>query len=67
MHNMKDYGRNGRLIPEKNRKLKFEAIVNTVTKGIYSDFTLGKVAKKVTSEHVGKRKHIIFYLREKRK
>jgi hypothetical protein len=62
---MKDYSRNCRLIPKKKKKQKFEAIVNTVTKGIYSDFTLRKVAKKVTSEHVGKKKHIIFYLREK--
>jgi len=61
---MKDYGRNCRLIPKKKKKRKFEAIVNTVTKGIYSDFTLRKVAKKVTNEHVGKKKHIIFYLRE---
>ncbi len=65
MHNMKDYGRNGRLIPKKKKKRKFEAIVNTVTKGIYSSFTLKKDAKKVTGSLVGKRKHIIFHLRKK--
>ena len=64
---MKDYGRDGRLKPEKKKKRKFEAIVNTATHGIYSDFTPMKVAKKVTSEHVGKKKQIIFHLREKGK
>ena len=53
----------GVLKPKK--KLKFEAIVNTVTKGIYSSFTLKKDAKKVTGSLVGKRKHIIFHLRKK--
>ena len=52
---MKDYGRDG-------KKRKFEAIMNTSTKGIYSDFIPLKVAKKVTSEHVGKKKQIIFHL-----
>jgi hypothetical protein len=64
---MKEYGRNGRLKPEKKKKRKFEAIMNTATQGIYSDFTPMKVAKKVTSELVGKKKQIIFYLREKGK
>ena len=64
---MKDYGRDGRLKPEKKKKRKFEAIVNTATQGIYSDFTPMKVAKKVTSELVGKKKQIIFHLREKGK
>jgi hypothetical protein len=64
---MKDYGRNGRLKPEKKKKRKFEVIVNTATHGIYSDFTPMKVAKKVTSELVGKKKQIIFHLREKGK
>lgn len=41
--------------------------MNTATKGIYSDFTPIKVAKKVTSELVGKKKQIIFHLREKGK
>ena len=61
---MKDYGRDGRLKPEKKKKRKFEVIVNTATQGIYSGFTPMKVAKKVTSELVGKKKQIIFYLRE---
>jgi hypothetical protein len=64
---MKEYGRNGRLKPEKKKKRKFEVIVNTATQGIYSDFTPMKVAKKVTSELVGKKKQIIFHLREKGK
>jgi hypothetical protein len=64
---MKNYGHNGRLKPEKKKKRKFEAIVNTATQGIYSDFTPMKVAKKVTSELVGKKKQIIFHLREKGK
>ena len=64
---MKDYGRDGRLKPEKKKKRKFEVIMNTATKGIYSDFTPMKVAKKVTSELVGKKKQIIFHLREKGK
>jgi hypothetical protein len=64
---MKEYGRNGRLKPEKKKKRKFEAFVNTATQGIYSDFTPMKVAKKVTSELVGKKKQIIFHLREKGK
>ena len=64
---MKEYGRDGRLKPEKKKKRKFEAIVNTATQGIYSDFTPMKVAKKVTSELVGKKKQIIFHLREKGK
>lgn len=64
---MKDYGRNGRLKPEKKKKRKFEVIVNTATHGIYSDFTPMKVAKKVTSELVRKKKQIIFHLREKGK
>ena len=41
--------------------------MNTATQGIYSDFTPMKVAKKVTSELVGKKKQIIFHLREKGK
>ena len=64
---MKEYGRNGRLKPEKKKKRKFEAFVNTATQGIYSGFTPMKVAKKVTSELVGKKKQIIFHLREKGK
>ena len=64
---MKDYGHGGRLKPEKKKKRKFEVIVNTATQGIYSDFTPMKVAKKVTSELVGKKKQIIFHLREKGK
>ena len=64
---MKEYGRDGRLKPEKKKKRKFEVIVNTATHGIYSDFTPMKVAKKVTSELVGKKKQIIFHLREKGK
>ena len=64
---MKEYGRDGRLKPEKKKKRKFEAIVNTATQGIYTDFTPMKVAKKVTSELVGKKKQIIFHLREKGK
>ena len=64
---MKEYGRDGRLKPEKKKKRKFEVIVNTATQGIYSDFTPMKVAKKVTSELVGKKKQIIFHLREKGK
>jgi hypothetical protein len=64
---MKDYGHDGRLKPEKKKKRKFEVIMNTTTKGIYSDFTPIKVAKKVTSELVGKKKQIIFHLREKGK
>ena len=58
---MKDYGRNGRLKPEKKKKRKFEVIMKTATHGIYSDFTPMKVAKKVTSELVGKKKQIIFH------
>ena len=61
---MKDYGRDGN---KKMKKRDFEVIMNTATKGIYSDFTPMKVAKKVTSELVGKKKHIIFTLREKGK
>jgi hypothetical protein len=61
---MKDYGRNDRLKSEKKKKRKFEVIMNTATHGIYSDFTPMKVAKKVTSDLVGKKKHIIFRLRE---
>jgi hypothetical protein len=57
---MKDYGRDG-------KKRKFKAIMNTSTKGIYSGITPLKEAKKVTSEHVGKKKNIIFTLREKGK
>jgi hypothetical protein len=64
---MKDYGRNGRLKPEKKKKRKFEVIMKTATQGIYSDFTPMKVAKKVTSVLVGKKKQIIFHLREKGK
>jgi hypothetical protein len=64
---MKNYGHNGRLKPEKKKKRKFEVIVNTATQGIYSGFTPMKVAKKVTSELVGKKKQIIFHLREKGK
>jgi hypothetical protein len=61
---MKDYGRDDN---KKMKKRDFEVIMNTATKGIYTDFTPMKVAKKVTSELVGKKKHIIFTLREKRK
>lgn len=64
---MKDYGHNdrdGRLKPEKKKKRKFEVIIKTATHGIYSDFTPMKVAKKVTSDLVGKKKQIIFRLRE---
>ena len=61
---MKDYGRDGN---KKMKKRDFEVIMNTATKGIYSDFTPMKVAKKVTSELVRKKKHIIFTLREKGK
>jgi hypothetical protein len=61
---MKYYGRDGN---KKMKKRYFEVIMNTATKGIYTDFTPIKVAKKVTSELVGKKKHIIFTLREKRK
>ena len=64
---MKYYGRDGRMKPEKKKKRKFEVIRNTGTQGIYSDFTPMKVAKKVTSELVGKKKQIIFHLREKGK
>ena len=64
---MKKYGRDGRLKPEKKKKRKFEVIMKTATQGIYSDFTPMKVAKKVTSELVGKKKQIIFHLREKGK
>jgi len=67
---MKDYGRNdrdGRLKLEKKKKRKFEVIIKTATHGIYSDFTPMKVAKKVTSDLVGKKKQIIFHLREKGK
>ena len=64
---MKDYGRDGRLKPEKKKKRKFEVIIDTATHGIYSDITPMKVAKKVTSELVGKKKNIIFHLREKGK
>ena len=64
---MKDYGHNSRLNPEKKKKMKFEVIINTKTRGIYSDFTLSKVAKKVTIDLIGKKKHIIFHLREKGK
>jgi hypothetical protein len=61
---MKDYGRDDN---KKYKKRYFEVIMNTSTKGIYSDFTPMKVAKKVTSELVGKKKQIIFTLREKGK
>jgi len=61
---MKCYGRDGN---KKMKKRDFEVIMNTATKGIYSDFTPMKVAKKVTSELVGKKKQIIFTLREKGK
>jgi hypothetical protein len=67
---MKDYRRNdsdGRLKSEKKKKRKFEVIMKTATHGIYSDFTPIKVAKKVTSKLVGKKKQIIFHLREKGK
>ena len=64
---MKDYGRGGRDGRDGRKKRKFEAIVNTATQGIFSDFTLRKVAKKVTSELIGKKKQIIFHLREKGK
>jgi hypothetical protein len=62
---MKDYGRDDRLKYEKKKKRKFEVIMKTATHGIYSDFTPMKVAKKVTSKLVGKKKQIIFHLREK--
>ena len=64
---MKDYGHNSRLNPEKKKKRKFEVIINTKTHGIYSDFTPMKVAKKVTIDLIGRKKHIIFHLREKGK
>jgi len=67
---MKDYrrkDRDGRLKPEKKKKRKFEVIIKTATHGIYTDFTPMKVAKKVTSNLVGKKKQIIFHLREKGK
>lgn len=59
---MKDYDRFGGL---KKEKRKFEVIINSSIKGIYSDFTPIKVAKKVTSELSGKNKNIIFHLQEK--
>ena len=67
---MKDYGRDGRdghLKSEKKKKRKFEVIMNTGMHGIYSDFTLRKVAKKATINLARKKKHIIFHLREKEK
>jgi hypothetical protein len=64
---MKNYGRDGRLKSEKKKKRKFEVIMNTGTHGIYSDFTLRKVAKKATINLARKKKHIIFHLREKEK
>jgi hypothetical protein len=60
---MKDYSEQKR----KKIKKKFEVIMNTGTYGFSSDFTLGKVAKKVTSKLAEKNKHIIFQLRENRK
>ena len=61
---MKDYGRNDLQKKGKKKKRKFEVIMNIGTQGIYSDLTLRKVAKKVTRELVGKKKYIIFHLRE---
>jgi len=52
---------------EKKEKRKFEIIMNTVTHGIYSDFTLRNIAKKVTMEFAKGKKNIIFHLREKKK
>jgi hypothetical protein len=54
-------------IPEKKEKRKFEIIMNTVTHGIYTDFTLRNIAKKVTMEFAKGKKNIIFHLREKKK
>jgi hypothetical protein len=62
-YKMKDYGEQKR----KKIKKKFEVIMNTGTHGFFSDFTLRKVAKKVTSKLAEKNKHIIFQLRENRK
>jgi hypothetical protein len=61
---MKDYGRNGLQKKGKKKKRNFEVIMNIGTQGIYSDLTLRKVAKKVTRELVGKKKFIVFHLRE---
>lgn len=61
---MKDYGGDGNQKKERKKKRKFEFIMNTTTHGIYTDDSLRKVAKKVTYEFVGKKKKIIFYLRE---
>jgi hypothetical protein len=69
-YKMKDYGRDGHQKKGKKKKRKFEVIMNignTGTQGIYTDLTLRKVANKVTSKLVGKKKHIIFHLREKGK
>lgn len=52
---------------KEKRLKKFEVIMNTGTHGFFSDFTLRKVAKKVTSKLAEKNKHIIFQLRENRK
>jgi hypothetical protein len=61
---MKDYGGDGNQKKEKKKKRNFEFIMNTSTHGIYTDDSLRKVAKKVTYKFVGKKKKIIFYLRE---
>jgi hypothetical protein len=67
---MKDYGRDGHQKKGKKKKRKFEVIMNIGNTGvqrIYSEITLRKVAEKVTSKLVGKKKYIIFHLREKGK
>jgi hypothetical protein len=64
---MKDYGLDSDLKPEKKKKRKFEVIINTKSHGVYSDFTLKKVAKKITMEIASKKKEIIFHLKEKGK
>ena len=57
---MKDYNK-------KKKKRKFEVIINNKSKGIYSNYSPIKTAKKVINNLIGNRKYIIFYLKEKLK